>query len=186
MGDARRRRLAAQGTDAFDAIRRFWCCRDPGPAEDFVAPVGTVAITLDIAGAAPSTFLIDAAKVTDAIDQIGRASAGMSYYSIVRLLVDRFLTAKRTGSDADMKWIGLAGAWTSMNHPKFGTAMRTKVAAALRKDGKAHISWHFDHNGLFMALADGFLDLDSFASNAPKDRQLMVERDDADAEPASH
>ena len=174
-----------QGDASFDAVRRFWCSREPGPAEDFIAPVGTVAITLDIANAAPVTCLINAAKITDIMTQISKFSATMSYYSIVRLLVDMFLAASR--SDADLTWIGLGAAWTALHHPKSGSVMRTKVATALRKDGKAHISWRFDPTaGLFMALAEGFVDLEKLASHAPRDQLTMVvNADPDDGEPSN-
>ena len=113
--------------------------------------------------------------------QISKFSATMSYYSIVRLLVDMFLAASRSGSDAELTWIRLAAAWTALHHPKSGPVMRTKVATALRKDGVAHISWRFDPNaGLFMALAEGFVDLERLASHAPKDQVTMIVEADAD------
>jgi hypothetical protein len=44
MGEARRRKLHGTYPDpanSIEAVRRFWCGRDPGPVEDFRSPEGT-------------------------------------------------------------------------------------------------------------------------------------------------
>jgi hypothetical protein len=173
MGEARRRKLAGEypdPKDGFEALRRFWCGRDPGPAEDFVAPVGTVAITFSIEGVPPSTCMIDASKIVDAMDRVTEIYKGLSYYSMVRAIGREFTKARNTSDKCAFEWLGLAGVWTCFNHPQSGTAMRKAVSTKLRHEGKAHITWNFGSGGLGVALADKFVDLDGLAARAPKDQ----------------
>jgi hypothetical protein len=174
MGEARRRKLA--GTypnldDPFEAVRRFWCGRSTSePVEDFRAPVGTIAITLDVHGAAPSTCMIDAAKLVDVMNKIEQFTAPLDYHQIVRFVGSELLRAKQAGDNKASEWIGLLCLWTALHHPKLGSEMRDAVSAALRRDGKAHISWQYSPaTGLAMALAEKFVDLEGIAAAAPDD-----------------
>jgi uncharacterized protein YodC (DUF2158 family) len=59
LGEARRRKLTGSYPNLADpvaAARRFWSEQGTTPVEDFVAPVGTIAITFDVEGIAPSTW----------------------------------------------------------------------------------------------------------------------------------
>ena len=176
MGEARRKKLAgltSNSGETFDAVRRFWCGRNPGAAGDFKAPIGTVAVTLDVQGIPPSTCLIDAAKVSDVISEIDKITKGLDYYKVVRFTATEFSKAKQTGDDGPLQWVGLVALWTALHHPRMGEDMRKKVSAALRDKGKAHVTWQFSPNtGLAMALAEGFIDLEPIAAAAPQDRVL--------------
>ena len=92
MGEARRRKLAGTHpqSDPLEDLRRFWCGRQPGPVEEFTAPVGTIAITLDVQGVAPTTAMLDAAKVVDLIPAALAHSQGpLRGFADVRLVDDR-------------------------------------------------------------------------------------------------
>jgi hypothetical protein len=185
MGEVKRCKTA--GTypaqdDPLAAVRRFWCGRtDGGRVEDFRAPEGTIAITLDVQGVAPSTCIVDAARVVDVIAEVNRLTAGMDYYRVVRFVGSQFLKAKQTGDDAAFKWIGLACLWTALHHPKVGADLRKAISDGLRKDGKAHISWRFSPTtGLAMPLSEKFVDLEGLAALAPQDSVIayIVPSDD--------
>jgi hypothetical protein len=186
MGEARRRKLAANrpADNSLEAIRRLWCSRSDGPVEDFVAPVGTVSITFDIVGTAPSTCMIDASQITGLMASVTKLTTGISYHSLVRRIAGEFLNAKQTGNDQPLSWIGIAGVWTAMHHPKTGDAIKLKVADALRRDGKAHITWHFNPAaGLGIAIADGFIDLEALIKEAPTDTVVAAVAADSDTGP---
>ena len=175
MGEARRRKQAGtypKPDDPFEAVRQFWCgrSRQAGPAEDFRAPVGTVAVTLDVQGAGPSTCIIDAANLVDAISELNRRLAGLDYHASVRFVASEFLKAKARGDDDTLSSVGLLCLWTALHHPKQGAAMRDAVSEALRRDGKTHITWQYSPTtGLAMALSEKFVDLEKIAAIAPKD-----------------
>jgi hypothetical protein len=160
VGEAKRRKLAGtypQPDDPLAAARRFWCGRDPGHVEDFRCPEGLLAITLDVAGVAPTTFLMDAAKITDlAADIERRMSRGrLAYYTSIRAIADQFAKAKRAAQpDAAMQWIGPLALWSALHHPQAGALVRVKVSTALRNEGRA----------------DKFFDLDAFIAHAPRDQ----------------
>jgi len=131
--------------DAFAAARRFWCGRDNVAAEDFVAPGGTVAITIDVEGVSPSTLMFDATKVAEIEARAKEMAAGLSYRPAVRVFAKMFADAMRGNNkdDSELTAIGIGILWTAFNHPESGDQMRRRVSEALRKNGKAHITWHF-------------------------------------------
>lgn len=186
MGEARRRKLAGtypKPDDPFEAVRQFWCGRSQtsGPVEDFRAPAGTIAVTLDVKGAAPSTCMIDATKMVDMIGDVNRLFAGLEYYAGVRAVATAFREAKRAGDDAALMAIGPLCLWTALHHPKTGASMREAVSDTLRCKGKAHLTWQYSADtGLAMALAEKFVDLEDLAKKVPKDRvwSYVPPRDD--------
>jgi hypothetical protein len=183
-GAAKRRKLAGTYPNANDplaAARRFWCGRAPGRAEDFTAPAGTVAITLDVQGWL-STVLIDASKVVD-ID--GKLTAGMmrlDYSVIVRTVAHEFVEIRKSGDDTRLTGVGLGALWTALHHPASGERMRRAISAALRKNGKAHISWHCGPHGLAMSLSKGYVDQEPLMKAAPRDRMFVYPADDDEPE----
>jgi hypothetical protein len=191
MGEAKRRRQA--GTVPLldnppEALHRFWCGRpDAGPVEDFRAPIGTVAITLDIHGAAPSTCLIDATKLVDVMGDIGRLSEARDYYWVVRAIASEFLRAKQTGAEAPFLSLGLAAFWTALHHPQLGAPMRDAVSESLRRRGRAHITWQFSPTtGLAMALAEAFVDLEGVAELAATSTPVCIAVLPGDASETQH
>ncbi len=71
-GEAKRRKMAGEYPDANDpltAAKRSWCGRGPVPVEDFRVPEGLLAITFDVAGAAPSTCMISVAGLVEAMER---------------------------------------------------------------------------------------------------------------------
>ena len=173
MGEARRRKLAGTypaADDPMEPVRRFWSGNTLTPVEDFRAPEGTVSITMDVAGAAPSTYTIEAAKIVDLIDGVARRIEGGNYYRIVRGIADHFVDCKRRGALSEMTNIGVLCLWSALRHPQQGASMRDMVSEALRRDGKAHITWHFSPTaGLAMALAEKFVDLEALLPLFPND-----------------
>jgi len=190
MGEARRRK-AAQATRMpdgkdFAARRRFWCGQDVGPVEDFVAPFGTVAITIDVQGVAPSTCMLDASSIAGVVDQVHQLASSLDYRSLVRHVAAEFAKAKRPGGDASaFEWLGIVILWTALHHPDIGRDMRDGVSDALCREGKAHITWQFSpSSGLAMALGPGFIDLEPIAAAAPQGAVLKYFKPrDGDAEP---
>jgi hypothetical protein len=172
LGEARRRKLAGtypSHDDPIEKLRRFWSGRTSGgPVEDFRAPVGTIAITLDVEGAAPSSCVIDASQLVDVMDRLHDLVSGLDYYAGVRFIAREFLKAKQSGDDSAFEWLGIVTLWSALHHPKQGSDMRKAVSEALRSDGKAHITWCFSPTkGLAMALAERFIDLAGLATHAP-------------------
>ncbi len=187
MGEAARRKRAGTYPDPNDPIaaaRRFWCGRSQMPVEDFRVPHGLLAITFDVAGAAPTTSMIDPARLVEAMDRATVAAMRQPYDQIVRgtayaLLL---LQAKKQGDDNTLQGIGLMGVWPAFNHPMFGDTFRRGVSRRLRETGKAHITWRFGPAGLAMAIADAFVDLEPAQAIAPDNMRVFVEevRDDED------
>jgi hypothetical protein len=52
---------------------------DAGPIGDFRAPEGTVAITADVQGVAPTTSFFDASKLADLMADADKVATGMNY-----------------------------------------------------------------------------------------------------------
>jgi len=157
MGEAKRRKLA--GT--------YPSC-NCSQVEKFRAPKGTIAITIDVKGIAPATAVIDASAAVNMLEKITSATQSLSYYATVRHLAGELTRARRTGDHDAFRWIGCLVLWTSFNHPKIGNDMRKAVSEALRREGKAHISWFFSPTkGLVIALAEKFIDLEQIAAAAP-------------------
>jgi hypothetical protein len=173
MGEARRRQQAGTNPkqdDPLVALRRFWCGRDRVAAEDFVAPEGVVALTLDVEGVDATTFVVDAAAIVAALDRVTDIARSLTYHQLVRLIARSFVEAKQAGDVTAFDWIGIAGLWTAFNHPQSGGLVRKAVSDSLRQEGKAHISWHVGPSGFAVALADKFVDLGHVTALAPQDR----------------
>src|SRR5215471_18600513 len=175
MGQARRRKLAGDypAQDDFAAIRRFWCGREPVPADEFVAPAGTLAITFDVTGAPPTTWLFDVARIVEleAEAQAALKASGMrAYRDFVAGLAAVYVKERPHRVEKTMSGIGLGGLWTALNHPELGAEMRAKVSQSLRTTGTAHITWRFDkQHGFALVLADHFVDMASVTAVAPRD-----------------
>lgn len=175
MGEAKRRRAAGmypRPDDPLAAAKRFWRGRNAGPVEHFRTPEGTVAVTADVQGVAPVTFVMNAADVTELAGAIQRhvADQHLDYRSLVRGLVQQFVKAKRAGDDDALNGLAPLYLWTSLHHPDFGCVTRTKVSAQLRDHNRCHISWQFSNRGLMLAVAGQFVDLEAIAACAPPDR----------------
>jgi hypothetical protein len=173
MGEAKRRKQAGSYPnldDPLEEVRRFWCGRQPGPAEDFVTPAGTLAITFDVQGVAPWTTIIDAGKIVEAVEMFQKTMVGVPYRPFIRSMGQELAKAKQNGDDQMLESSGIIGAWTVFYHPELGQKMREGVSTYLRRHGKAHITWHYSPiDGLAMALAERFVDLDKIAAEAPRD-----------------
>ncbi len=173
MGEAKRRMLAGtypKPGDALAAAKRFWHGRKPGAAEHFTAPEGTIAITFDVAGVDPSTCLIETASLVPILEELDATARASPYHDLVRQTAREFVRAKSEGDEATLRWIGMLGFWTALNHPN-APDMRRAVAAAMRQEGRAvHLSWRFGPAGLAVALSDQFVDLERMSAAAPPDR----------------
>ena len=178
MGEAKRRKMA--GTypnldEPLEKVRRFWCGRGPTPIEDFVAPIGTVAITFDIVGVDPWTAILDAAKVVEAVEQFQRVMPDIAYRPFIRSMAVELAKAKRLGDDKILETSGIMGAWSAFYHPDVGQQMRDAVSKVLRQTNKAHITWRYSPtDGLAMALSDKFVELDEIAAQAPRDSVTTI------------
>jgi hypothetical protein len=175
MGDAARRKREGTYPDATDPIaaaRRFWCGRNQVPVEDFRVPDGLLAITFDVAGAAPTTCMIDPSRLVEALEGAA-AVIQQTYYQTVRGTAYGLLQAKRQGDDETLPGIGLMGVWTAFNHPKSGDAFRRGVSRRLRETGKAHITWRFGPAGLAMAMGDAFVDLEALIGDGVAGRSRL-------------
>jgi hypothetical protein len=172
-------RAAAGDTPALAAARRS-LGEAPIPAAEFVVPAGLVAITIDAEGCDPSTVMFDTTQVTDIAEACTRLGAGqVNYYGLVRMLARDFVRARKGGNDARLNDIGIGILWTALNHPAAGERMRRAVSTALRRDGKAHITWYFGRHGLGLGLAEGFVDMDQLGEHAPKDAVVVYTGRDA-------
>src|SRR5271165_7129214 len=81
MGEANRRRASRRPDDPLTAASRLWCGRAAGRVEEFRAPEGIIAITIDVQGASPSTLLIEEAA---------RYAANLDYRQLVRFIAREF------------------------------------------------------------------------------------------------
>lgn len=145
---------------------------------EFTAPSGTVAITLDINGAQPTTCMIDATKLTDALADIETEASKHSYDDLVRIVAREFPPAKADHDDRVIEWLGLLALWTAFNTPT-APQMRTAVASLMRRNEVTHITWHVGSNGLAIALSNSFVDLAEIALAAPKDSLVVRARKQA-------
>jgi hypothetical protein len=144
MGEARRRKLAGS------------------PAEAFRAPIGTLAITLDVEGTDPSTYLLNAAHVDEMDQEVAILCQAVNYYTVALSVAAEFAEAKASQQDEAARGLGMVALWTAFHHPTTGDAMRRKVSAALRDRGTAHITWRFSPTaGLAIALHDRFVDFEA-------------------------
>lgn len=144
-------------------------------AEAFRCPPGSVAFTFDIAGAAPSTAVFAAEDLTHGLAEAGRAiPASVPYHQLVAGFAAEFRRAKAAGCSAKMPGLGLLGSCLAMNHPVGGDAMRRAVSTALRREGRAHVTFCLSAAGLALALAPAFDDLAPIAAAAPQDTVLYA------------
>jgi hypothetical protein len=132
--------------------------------EDWRVPNGTVAITLDVAGCDPSTFAIDASELVGTMERAAPPFSRAPYHTAVRWIAQEFPKV-RGADEGQCKAIGIAALWSALHHPTCGEKMREAVSASLRRNGRAHISWCFGPNGLAMALAESFRDLETIAAS---------------------
>ena len=117
--------------------------------------------------------MIDASRVVEIAAALSGASK-LGYYSLVGAVVSEFLKARSTNDDRMLESAGLTALWTALNHPQSGPEMRVRLSQTLRETGKAHITWHFGRDGLAIAQADRFVDLEAIAAVAPKNAVTMV------------
>jgi len=175
MGEANRRRASRRPDDPLTAASRLWCGRAAGRVEEFRAPEGIIAITIDVQGASPSTLLIEEAKLVDLIDEVARYAANLDYRQLVRFIAREFARARRSNDELRFRGMGAAVVWSVLNHPDLGEVMRKGVADALRRDGRAHITWRYSPAlGVAMAVSDRCVDLGDISAGAPKDTVMAV------------
>jgi hypothetical protein len=148
-------------------------------------PEGTIGITFDVQGALPLTVAKDPAKFHLSLPEIQKMAKTSTYDAIVQGTAQEYKQARLAGDNGPLIGLAWVALWTAYEHPKSGKSMRDAVSAVLRETGKAHITWHYDDNGLAMALADRFIDLDQVVANTPKDR-ITMSTTDPDAEPRPH
>jgi hypothetical protein len=131
----------------------------------FRAPPGTVAITLDVRGTPPSTIVFAAAELVDATAKAARL--GLNYYRAVPFIARQFQRARRRGNGATVRSAALLALWSALHHPTVGVQMRAVVSDALRRDGRAHLTWNFSRrHGLAIGVGQTFVDLDAIAAPA--------------------
>ena len=175
MGEAKRRRTSSAADDRLATAHRLWCGRTSGQVEDFRAPQGTIAITIDVQGASSTTLLIDSTTLVDLVDEIERYAGNLDYRPLVRFIARDFVRARRSNDTLRFRGIGAAVVWSALNHPDLGEVMRKGVADALRRDNRAHITWRYSPNsGLAMAVSDRGVDLEGVTTAAPKDTVMSV------------
>jgi hypothetical protein len=182
-GAAKRRKLAGSypDTPALAAPRRLFGERAEVPAGQLEVPPGLLGITIDVEGVAPSTVMFDMGRVTEIEAEAATLARrhGIKYYAVVRALAEQFGQVRRRGDDRGLTGIGIGILWTCFNHPTTGERMRRAVSTALRRDGKAHITWYFGEHGLGVSLAKGFVDMEQLGEHAPKDAVVVYTARDA-------
>ena len=99
-------------------------------------------------GVAPTTWVFDASKLADLMADVDKAATGIDYRPTVGWLTKQFVNAKRRDERSEFPSLGIAFMWSALHHPQSGEMMRAKVSEVLRRDGKAHISWHSPTAGL--------------------------------------
>ena len=164
MGEAKRRKQAGtypEPDDPLEAVRRFWCGRSAGPAEEFRAPVGTVAVTLDVQGAAPS-ILHDRRSEAGGCDERDRAvhhDTGLLPHRALR----RVAVLRR--SKVATIWHSSGSAWSACGRhciirnsglPCVTRFLRRWAATGRRTSHGSSRRPRF----LAMVMAEGFVDLE--------------------------
>lgn len=151
MGEARRRRMAAE---------------NGGPVEEFRVPDGDVALTWDVEGFAPTTWLVPAANTATLIEEVHRQVAGMGYYSVVRGILRSFRAMRDAKDVTGLAGLGCMTLWSVFHHPSGGDSMRRRVSELLRQTNSAHITWNYTTAGLMISVSERFRDLDQVAAAA--------------------
>ena len=90
MGEAKRRREWAREHDPIEATHRAYANRGIIPAEEFRVPDGALAITLDVAGTAASTAVLDPLNLVDVLADASAIFGRVSYYHLVRDIAAEF------------------------------------------------------------------------------------------------
>ena len=111
MGEAKRRRTSSAADDRLATAHRLWCGRTSGQVEDFRAPEGTIAITIDVQGASSTTLLIDATTLVDLVDEVERYAGNLDYRPLVRFIARDFAvhgapTTRRGSAGSVPQWFG--------------------------------------------------------------------------------
>jgi hypothetical protein len=158
-----------------NALRSLWCSCwfDVGNVEDFRAPEGTIALTLDVEGALFTTALLNAADIVDLVDRVDQFVVGQDYHSLARSLARQVLRAAHQLVCQDAKLevlcaVGPVAVWSALNHPQQGTGMRRALSDMLARKGSAYLTWHQEHvRGLAMGLSDVYMDLHNLIAVIP-------------------
>jgi hypothetical protein len=126
--------------------------------------------------------LLDPAKLVEVEAELTIAAARTDYRSIVRAVAHRFVDSRKRDDDRHLPGLGLGALWTALNHPQSGQKLRQTVSSMLRREGKAHISWHCGKHGLAIAAAGRFIDLGPLAAEVPRRTMVMFAEDRDDGE----
>jgi hypothetical protein len=140
--------------------------RKPGRAEDFRAPAGCCAITIDIAGLTPTSLAIENVKLADVLQGFDGVTAKQTYAEVLNLFVAAFRHLKAGHDEAASAC--LLAWWLAFRHPAIGPSMTTAVSDRMARGDRVHITLHIGARGrgLTIGLADRFADLDRAAEHA--------------------
>jgi hypothetical protein len=140
--------------------------RKTGRAEDFRAPAGCCAITIDIVGLTPTSCVIENVKLADLVRGFDGFAAKRTYAEVLNLFVAAFRRLKAGHDEAEsaclMAW------WLAFRHPTGGASMTTAVSDMMALGERVHITLHVGAagRGLAIELSDRFVDLDLLAEHA--------------------
>ena len=138
-----------------------------GRAEDFRAPAGYSAITVDFTGHTPTSFAIETIKLTDAVRSLDAVAANKTYAEVLSLFGAAFRRLKAGHNDATntaclMAW------WLAFRHPAGGPPMTDAISDMMARGERVHVTLHIGAggSGATIALSDRFVDLDQVARRA--------------------
>jgi hypothetical protein len=135
------------------------------PVESYRVRAGRCALTLDVAGFAPTTLEIDEGRLTDAVKGTDELAAGRTYSQILGLFGAAFRHMK--AGHADAVDACLFGWWLAFNHPAGGAAMVDTVSGMMAAGERVHVTLNISAaGGLTIAVSGQFVDLDRVSAEA--------------------
>jgi hypothetical protein len=137
-----------------------------GRDQDFRAPTGCCALTIDFVGLTPSSFAIENVKLADVLQGLDGFAANRTYAEVLSLFGAAFRRLKAGHDDAANAC--LVAWWLAFRHPAAGPAMVRAVSLMMVRGEPVHVTLHVgaSGHGLTMALSDRFVDLDRVAEHA--------------------
>ena len=140
--------------------------QEPGRVEDYRAPAGCCAITIDFTGLTPTSSVIKNVRLADLLQSLDGMAANRTYGEVLSLFGAGFHRLKAGHDDAAN--VCLVAWWLAFRHPSGGAAMVRAVSSMMARGEPAHVTLHIgaDGHGVAVALSDRFVDLDRVAEHA--------------------
>ena len=135
-------------------------------AEDFRAPAGCCAMTIDFVGLTPTSFTIESERLADLLQNLDSVTASRTYCEVLIWFNAEFRRLKAGHDDAAN--ICLVAWWLAFRHPSGGAATVRAASSMMARDEPVHVTLHIgaDGHGVAVALSDRFVDLDRVAEHA--------------------